>query len=113
MAKLSAKGRKELVRVSKQTEDPETEACFCTVTGPVLPSCIGCQGTGIKATLTSWHRRTYALMSDGTILVKSDVQFRSDPKPHSYGWKVKGKAKAGMTAEAFAEVYVKAGYARA
>jgi hypothetical protein len=53
-------------------------------------------------------------MSDGTILEKSDVRFQPSPncswedpngRRHSYGWKVHGKIKAGVTPEKFAEVY--------
>ncbi len=86
MAKLTARNRKELVRVTK---------------------IIACEDAD---RLISSERLTIALMSDGKILRKRDVVFRSDGTKHSYGWKVFGKAKAGVTAERFAEVYLSHGY---
>lgn len=73
MAKLKARGRKELVRVTRIT----------------IPD---------EGGLTDWTRKTYALMSDGVFLEKLDVRFKpSEFKPegekHSYGWKVGGKSK--------------------
>jgi hypothetical protein len=93
MAKLSARGRQELARVSKET-DVE----------------------GAPDRLVLWRRKTYALMSDRTILVKDDVRFtpstygNGKPEFHSYGWKVKAKAREGVTPEQFLAVYVKAGF---
>lgn len=65
MAKLNAHGRKEIARLEKaQTEDRDS---------------------------IQWSRTTFALMSDGNILQKYDVEFRADALTssykHSYGWK--------------------------
>ena len=65
MAKLSAHGRKEIVRLEKaQTADRDS---------------------------IQWSRTTFALMSDGNVLQKYDVEFRADALTsaykHSYGWK--------------------------
>jgi hypothetical protein len=89
MAKLSARGRKELVRVSRTlTLSPE------------------------ESSVTLERRTTLALMDDRTVLEKLDVVFRSDGAKHSYGWKVRGKAKEGVTVDAFLKAYEKAGYAQ-
>ena len=131
MARLSARGRVELARVSKETCLPEhKDSCGrCNSTGKCLADltnsdgsyvfshagdpCSSCDGSGKEKHLTSWERRTLALMSDRTILVKDDVRFRSDNRPHSYGWKVKSKVKPGVTREQFIEAYAKAGYTTA
>lgn len=108
MAKLSAFGRKVLVQLSKREEKGDlVVACFCKGD----PQCFVCDGKGEKPSTTVWDRVTVALMSDGRILKKIDVLFRGDTKPHSYGWKVAGKAKPGMTKEVFQAAYEKAGYA--
>lgn len=130
MAKLSARGRFELARVSKETYPPEhKDSCVsCNSTGKYQSdlksksgdftyhlagdTCASCDGSGKEKTLCSWERRTLALMSDRTILVKDDVRFRSDNRPHSYGWKVKSKVKPGVTREQFIEAYAKAGYSQ-
>lgn len=91
MAKLSARGRTELARISKEDCDPISE-------------------------LIIWRRKTLALMSDRTVLEKLDVRFKPDSffnprgELYSYGWKVKGKAKPELTPERFREIYAKAGY---
>lgn len=71
-----------------------------------------------------WSRTTYALRSDGKILVKRDVRFRAtgDGKSkldqayfHTWGWKLTSPLrtlKAGATAESWAEKYVAGGYTR-
>jgi hypothetical protein len=61
MARLTAYGRTELVRMAKE-ESPDSE-------------------------LVSWRRKTVVLMSDLTVLEKQDVLFRRDGRRHSYGWK--------------------------
>lgn len=53
--------------------------------------------------------------SDRTILEKRDVRFqpdRFDPegRRHSYGWTVRGKAKEGVDAAKFREIYEKNGF---
>lgn len=74
MAKLSARGRKEIFRVSKEVNLSETDS-----------------------DLISWSRTTIALMSDGVILKKRDVAFRATPNSaaykHSYGWSQLAKTK--------------------
>lgn len=89
MAKLSARGRKELCRLTK-TEKVADE------TSPA-----------------SERRTTVALMDDGKILKKMDVVFRSDNRKHSYGWKVTATLKAGVTTERFVEIYEKLGFTKA
>lgn len=65
MAKLSARGRKELARLEKEdnTNDGDVD----------------------------WRRKTLAFMDDGRILQKYDVRFTatqySKAHKHSYGWK--------------------------
>lgn len=93
MAKLSARGRYELVEVSKE-----------------LPGYNMSNGEP----LTTWERLTKRLMSDGTILEKRDVRFAPEPfnpegRYYSYGWKVAGKIKPGLSVAQFAEVYAKSG----
>ncbi len=93
MAKLNARGRTELVRLSKVREDPTDD-------------------------LTNWSRTTVALMSDGSVLRKLDVRFSSDGRRHSYGWKKFGKMRdaVAVPAEAllkqFVDAYLKVGYTR-
>jgi len=71
MAKLSARGRTELARFSKQNN---------------------VSGTDRSA---EWERRTYAYMSDGHLLKKYDVRFKATEYTaaynYSYGWKDEGK----------------------
>lgn len=120
MAKLSARGRIELARVSKEKTMPEIGLCnSCKGTGKYEngETCIGCEGKGQRQPLTCWERITLTLMSDRTILEKLDVRFNdaNDPKgyyPHSYGWKVKGKLKKDLDTQKFIDIYVKAGYTK-
>lgn len=74
MAKLSARGRTEVARFSKEK----------TVTDPDR--------------YVDWERITYALMSDGHLLKKRDVRFKETTilaeQKHCYGWKDEGKVKA-------------------
>ena len=84
MAKLSARGRKELVRVTREVEPKEEGR-------PAM-------------------RISRALMSDRTVLKKVDYK-HADGMKHSTGWKVEGKAKEGVTPERFAELYAAHGYA--
>jgi len=62
MARLSAHGY-ELLRVSKEKTNIDPSS-----------SC-------------SWEKETLSIRSDGKILKKLDVVFRSDGQPYSYGWK--------------------------
>lgn len=116
MAKLSARNRYELARVEKETLPLDSKPCY-TCRGDHSEGCTTCEGKGILPESCNWRRITRTLMSDGKILEKLDVRFRPfaswDPptgRPHSYGWKVFGKAKARLTAERFVEVYAKAGF---
>lgn len=70
MAKLTARDRKEVLRMER-VSNKEDE-------------------------MTVWNRHTYALMSDGTLLQKRDLKFKpnafeSKPRFHSQGWKRVGK----------------------
>jgi len=67
-----------------------------------------------QPSLTVWERTTRRLMSDGKILEKRDVRFRPNPlctwedprgEKHSYGWKIHGTLKAGLTAADFTRIY--------
>ena len=81
MAKLSARGRTvQVTTVREQTIIDPTALC-------------------------DWRRTTRKLMSDGAVLEKLDVRFRDDGRKHSYGWKVRGKLKAGLTAADYARIY--------
>jgi len=80
MAKLSARGRTELARVSKT---------------------IDLRGNPNPNLNVDLRKTTYALMSDGTLLKKMDVHFvpvpnsfSSEGENYSYGWKVEHKTKA-------------------
>lgn len=93
MARLSARGRDELVRLEREHDVLDSE-------------------------LIDWERDTIALMSDGKIMRKRDVRFKastySPAKKHSYGWKVLAKLKAGLdpveSIERFAQSYEAKGY---
>lgn len=81
MAKLSAGGRTELMRASKETTSPDDES-------------------------VDWRRVTRAWMDDGKILEKLDVNFKATgdasyqkARKHSYGWKVAGRIKADLIAD--------------
>jgi|SRR5579885_1818423 len=120
MAKLSARGRIELARVSKEKTMPDIVPCgSCKETGKYEngETCLGCDGKGQRKPLTCWERITLTLMSDRTILEKLDVRFNDAHNPkgyysHSYGWKRKGKAKEGIDAQRFIDIYTKAGYTK-
>lgn len=88
MAKLSARGRTELCRVSK-----------------VLPD----QEPGVTVT------RFRALMSDGVILHKTSWKYDSkDRSNHDTGWKVGNRLKPGVKPEnvidAWRDAYLAQGY---
>lgn len=85
MAKLSARGRKEIARVDREINVNDPTA------------------------LTMWRKTTVALMSDGNMLEKLDVRFR-DGHLHSYGWKLRGKVKAEVTPERFVAHFTSRGY---
>lgn len=88
MAKLSARKRTEVFRVRKDVPDSDY-----FIEGKI----------------------TLALMSDGKILEKRDAKFKPDniyPKgrPHTWGWKIKGKIKSTTTPEELKEFYLRNGY---
>lgn len=91
MAKLSARGRIELVRMSKETTTfPEDRDII-------------------------WEKITLTLMSDNKVLEKRDVRFTPDQydpsgRFHTWGWKVLGKVKEGVDKQRFIECYGKKGY---
>lgn len=92
MAKLSARGRKEVFRVSKKTE----------VTDP---------SRGIH-----WEKLFKTLMTDGTILEKRQVLFvateYSSERLHDWGWKVVGKLKPTLTADDLLALYTRHGFTK-
>lgn len=128
MAKLSARGRTELARVSKETTFPDSRPCTgCNATG-VYPSdlrlsdnsllqkmgdvCKSCSGKKEEQSPISWERNTYALMSDGNILSKRDVLFAVSEllsnRKHTYNWTV--LKKTDMSADKFLAVMTAKGY---
>jgi hypothetical protein len=133
MAKLSARGRTELVRMVREKTFAEKYLCqSCDGSGNVAvrdvedefgmqaigTTCTVCEGKGERASLCTWERLTRCLMSDRTILEKRDVRFRPDRfdvdgRRHSYGWTVRGRAKEGVDAAKFQAIYEKQGFTRA
>ncbi len=102
MAKLSARGRKAQVEVSREYTESQLQAA----NDHRYPEGDPLHGPS----LTTWDRVTRRLMSDGTILEKRDCRFRksaweSSDRYYSYGWKVHGKLKTGLTAIDFARIY--------
>jgi hypothetical protein len=90
MAKLSAHGRTLVVEATKTTDLPDGEHVV-------------------------WRKVTYRLMSDGTILRRLDVRFRSRADGaatvyHSYGWKVYGKLHPAETPKGWADTMIDRGY---
>lgn len=88
MAKLNARGRKELLRIEREINETSPESS------------------------TTWQRTTLAVMSDGKVLEKWDVRFKPstyEQKPgiYSYGWKLKYKAKPGVTPESVRDLFLK------
>jgi hypothetical protein len=86
MAKLSARGRKIIFEVEKEVGEK-----------------------GVSEGANSWERTNLALGSDGVILKKWTVEIKG-VGVHDYGWKVLGKAKPGLSAEAVLEIYCKKGF---
>lgn len=102
MAKLSARGRTVQVEVSREYSEAQLQTAHDRHNPDGQPS------------LCVWERKTRRLMSDGKVLEKLDVRFRPSPNAtwedpngvrHSYGWKIHGKLKAGLTADDYARVY--------
>ncbi len=95
MAKLNARGRTEVARLSHEVSlTPEEVAA--------------------KGSLVDWRRYTLVLASDGTILQKVQVRFVangfSQAYKHDYGWKVHGKLKAGVTSQQWVDAKVARGW---
>lgn len=86
MAKLSARGRTELARLTRDRS--------------------------ITDELINRERITLAFMSDGNILRKRDVWFRSDGRYHSYGWKVLKRLHAHDDIDGAIADYEKKGFTR-
>jgi hypothetical protein len=93
MAKLKARGRQEIARLLKVTPTPDDKD-------------------------VSEEKSQIALMTDGNVLSRrvirwrpggSMTQYGGNPT-HDYGWKVKGKIKAGLTAEDFVRIYQGRGF---
>ena len=85
MAKLNARGRIELARVAKENKVTDSD-------------------------LISWERTTFALMSDRKVLIKRDVQFKTDNRTHTYGWKLHYKLNMDITPESFVSIAFAGGY---
>jgi hypothetical protein len=94
MAKLKARGRQEIARLIKTEAMPDDK-------------------------LASEVQSQVALMSDGNILSRRVIRWRPGSsnlnyggKPtHDYGWKVKGKIRAGLTPEDFVRINQDKGFA--
>lgn len=111
MAKLSARGRTEVIRLSKESQVPAAVTCFhCEEKFPAMTICESCKGTGKQESSTSWEKVSVVLMSDRTLLRKRVVIFRFDNRRHDYGWTVSGKVKPNTTREMIRSVYEKIGY---
>jgi hypothetical protein len=95
MAKLSARGRKEVYRLVKMQPDDENTT----------------------------NNRTYrALMSDKTVLYKETFEWKigsagassyGGSNHHSFGWKRLGKLKKGITSEQWLESRLAGGWRQA
>jgi len=90
MAKLKARGRTEIVRMTRESN--EIKKLYDDDKNPRV-----------------WARNTIALMSDRKILEKRDVRWQDGSK-HSYGWKVVQTVRADVTPEQFTAFYAKQGY---
>lgn len=106
MAKLSAKGRTTVVEVTREYDRATLQTAHDRYQRSYKPDYVG----GSDVALTQWERVTRRLMSDGSVLEKRDVQFQPDwldkqGRKYSYGWKLHGKLKAGLTPADFARVY--------
>lgn len=94
MAKLSARGRTALARLTKEVEPSE-----------IL------RNVGVER-----EQYTVAFMSDRNLLKRTVTWFVPGPYDHGkarrydYGWKVMGKAKDGVTPESFAAHFEARGY---
>lgn len=110
MAKLKARGRQTVVEATREYDVDTLQRLHDRYEASYKADYI----PGSDPSLTVWERSIRRLMSDGTILEKRDVRFRPSPncswedprgRRHSYGWKVHGKLKTGLTADDFARIY--------
>jgi hypothetical protein len=91
MAKLTARGRTIVWRIVKEDNAP-------------------------KSDLITWEKEELSLMTDGSILRRSVVEFKPGPydhgKPqrHDYGWKEYRKLKAGGDPQRLLESFKQRGY---
>ncbi len=93
MAKLKARGRIEFFRVEKEQD--------------LAPS---------DASGMIWKKESRALMSDGNILERLTGKWPDRYSPggvrhHDWGWKVRGKIKAGSTPQKLLDLYLSKGFA--
>jgi hypothetical protein len=95
MARLKARGRKEIFRVVS-VKEPAPEAA----------------NRGVAETK---HYR--ALMTDGNVLERMVIYYTPEEvrrsygeRSHDYGWKVRGKIKAGLSAEQLLKSYLDRGW---
>lgn len=120
MAKLSARGRVMVHEVSREYDETYLQARTDARNVESYPDGTWLSLSGvreplpdsIRLSLTTRERVTRRLMSDGTVLQKIDVWFRGgDPSRqyHSYGWKVKGKIKTGITPADWLSIYTSPG----
>ena len=110
MAKLSARGRKCLVEVTREYTEEQLQKAHDRYERSYKADYI----EGSDPSNCNWERVTKRLMSDGKILEKRDVRFRptpgctwEDPKGrrYSYGWKVSATLKAGKTTADYIAIY--------
>lgn len=88
MAKLSAYGQREFLRMAKE----------------YYPECKDDTRNEVV-----WRKKTVAFMTNNRILVKEQARW-ADGMKHDWGWKVKGKLKSGVTPEQIKSAYEKLGY---
>lgn len=117
MAKLSAYGRVMVHEVTRDYSEAALQAAADRRNVEMYPDGTWINLAGereplpesIRLSLTVRDRVTRRLMSDGKVLEKLDVWFRGDNRFHSYGWKVKGRLKAGITPARWLEIYTAPG----
>lgn len=106
MAKLSSRGRRCQAEATREYDAETLQHRHDAFERSIKPDYVD----GSDKALTMWERTTRRLMSDGVILEKRDVRFQpdwlyKDGRRHSYGWKVHGKIKAGLTVDDFVRIY--------
>ena len=68
-----------------------------------------------KSELTQWVREERTLMADGKLMEKRTVRFKPSTfdatgRLHNHGWKLRGKAKPGLTVERWAQLHRSSGW---